>query len=329
MIDFASRVDELVSYLDTAYGIGRQPGDRDAIELLLAVQVDMPDKRPAPKLCIDTDWLSRDCVSAWFAFGGAVEPHALGEMLMRRVRAALDLWRRWEEESEPFVLVDAEWRTQRVWHKINIGYCLDEKFHDCLRVRARSPKSLGVLTADGQADRRAERLRYLTREAVVSAHRAAEMPALVLPDGFAYYCELALKLARPGAAWEWMVNALARSMLMRARLYNKMDTSEEAAWAGRVLAWQVAPWTGSLLRAIAESREQCISKRLLANKQGTWRSHVGHAAGLMDIKKVRAELRRLTAAGVLRETVDGWEGSWRVNASAEHVVALLDGRAFG
>ena len=307
MIDFASRLDELYAFLTAEYGVGATDEERDAIDVLCAASIPIPGAARSPSLIFETDWLSLSCTPAWFAFGGAIVPHAIGQFKRTRIRYASSGISRMTEEADarglPVVFVEPEWRTPRRWTKIRSGSGIDvgQALQDCLHVRVRSPKTLSVLQVDPYgAEARATRLRYLFEQVTKSEMRST-IPKVVIPAHFAYYCEIGLKLiqtqGRDGVAWEWLTNALAGVAVRNAFCYAKQETDgEDWRIASRALAWQVAPWTEGLARAFDRGR---IAPRKLNSPN--WRGAVGDAAGMIELKEVKQEIVRLARAGVLQK----------------------------
>jgi hypothetical protein len=333
MIDFASRLDELYSFLDQSYSVGGDGAttddDRDAIDILCAAMLHVPGAARSPNIILETDWLSRDCTPSWFAFGGAIIPHALGILQSKRVRyASLDI-QDWsiaaDKSGVPVVLVDPEWRIPRKWTKIHsgTGFSIGQTFSECLHVRARAPKTLGILQVDIHgAESRATRLRYLFNQVVKSELRPAIMPGVVIPPHFAYHCEIALKLAqaRDGIAWEWLTNAVAGIAVRNAWLYGRTSVGEDD-WriAGRALAWQVPVWTAGMLARIDDYELPAVTP--LALGRTTWRDYVGPEAGMLEIKQVRSEIVRLSRApvGVLKRGEDSRWHPGRLGAQQEPI----------
>jgi hypothetical protein len=69
--------------------------DRTALEILLSALVPCP-RTPALWLIIETNWYSRRCDNAWFAFGGEWAPYSLGELRsLRHERLGSKLTRGW------------------------------------------------------------------------------------------------------------------------------------------------------------------------------------------------------------------------------------------
>jgi hypothetical protein len=326
MIDWTGRIDELMDFLIREYSLAAAAADRPGVELLLSLSIQLPDGQPAPRVILETDWLTRDCTAAWFAFGGKIVPHAIATLNGMRAAQARILTEKWSAEWRPAVFVDAEWRRPRRWAKCHSGsgYSLSESFQEALRARVRSPKSLSVLSVDSRAaESRAGRLRYLTENIVYSETRGRLSPRVILPADYGYWCELAIRLARPGVGWEWMVNAVASVAVRHAYIYDRQETeAEDWRLAARVLAWQAPAWTTGLLERIAEGS---LTRKGVGKP--AWRGYVGPAAGELESQKdLRAELRRLVTNGVIRASF-GWikgEGTdW------ENTIRLLRGEAFG
>ena len=338
-IDFAARLDDLYSFLNREYSVGAEEADQDAIDVLLAAQMSIPRQAVSPPIIIETDWLSRDCSTAWFAFGGAIIPRAVGILQERRARESAKRLDEWTAESAarglPVVFVDPEWRTPRRWPNVrsgagfNVGRC----FQDCLRVRARSPKSLGILAVDPYgADARAAKLNHLCKQVVACQFRnsVSISPRLVVPKYYAYYCEIALKLCQghpAGASWEWLTNTIARFAVRNAWLYGREETGEaDWALAGRLLAWQVPIWTAGLLRQFAAG--PIANAKLFPSR--AWRSYVGPEAAALELKVVKKEIARLAAAGVLQKIAIGAQvpRGYESKEMREAVGRVLDGKAF-
>ena len=313
MIDFASRLDELYTFLDQSYSVGVADDDRDAIDLLCAASIPIKNHHRSPSIILETDWLSRDCAPAWFAFGGAIIPHSFGCLVNRRVRSAVMDVQSWSDRADSdgvaAVFVDAEWRTPRRWAKIrsDTGIDVGQALTTCLHVRAKSPKSLGILTVDPHgAESRATRLKYLFHQVVKSELRPPAAPGVVIPPHFAYHCEVALKLAQArawgaGVAWEWLTNAAAGVAQRNAYLYGR-ETTNEDDWriAGRALAWQAPVWTTGMLARLDDYTKPVKPESFL--RYSNWRSYVGPEAGMLEMKQVRQEIMRLssTVVGVLK-----------------------------
>ena len=333
VIDFAARLDELYDFLNREYGVGSTDEDRDAIDMIAAASIIIPGARRSSSLILETDWLSLHCRPAWFAFGGAIVPQAIGQFKRTRIRYASSGIKQMTEEADragrPVVFVEPEWRVPRKWTKIRSGsgVSVSEAFQECLHIKVKSPKTLSVLQVDPHgAEARATRLRYLFCQVTESDLRPKQPASVVIPPHFAYYCEVALKLvAARGVAWEWLTNAVAGVAMRNAVLYGRTDTNEDD-WriAGRALAWQVAPWTAGLLAAFEDHWIAPYQLRL-----GGWRERVGPEAGMLELQDVKAEIVRLASAGVLQK-VDGqrFKRGFVDEQTRAAVRRVLAGRAF-
>src|SRR5215831_6044267 len=93
MLDWLRRVDDLAFHLATQYRME----DRTALEILLSALVPCP-RTPALWLVAETNWFSRDCAPAWFAFGGAWRPESLPLLRAMRSRNANSLIATWLNE---------------------------------------------------------------------------------------------------------------------------------------------------------------------------------------------------------------------------------------
>ena len=67
MLDWGSRIDELEHLISREYAVN----DRMAVEVLLAGLINCP-RTASIWTILETNWYSRYCEDAWFAFGGRV-----------------------------------------------------------------------------------------------------------------------------------------------------------------------------------------------------------------------------------------------------------------
>lgn len=334
MIDFEQRIADLMLFLQSEYAL--VPNDRPAVELLLSLIIRLPDGSPAPRVILDTDWLSRDCTGAWFALGGKIVPYSVAKLSGMRAwpaRRQLESWTQDEASAgRPVVFVEPEWRAPRRWIKSQsgTGWSIAESLNDCLRIRVRAPKSLSVLQVDrDQAGARAGKLKYLVSKVVESELRLRSAPKLALPPDYGYWCEIACKVMRKeSGVWEWLVEAVARIAVRNAYVHGRARTeSEDWRLAGRVLGWQAAPWTAGLITRIAQGP---MDNRRLSGRG--WREYVhipgtGGEWGMESAKELRVELRRLAAAGLIRMTPGhGWSAG--AQPDWQNTIKLIAGHAF-
>jgi hypothetical protein len=130
MIDWGARLDDLDHFLATQYRVQ----DRLAVEILLSALIDCP-RTPALWTVLETNYYSRDCRRAWFAFDGSWRPRSLGAIRGNRPRNLHRDLTEWLEDSSSRLLVEPDFeRPQSIRHLAELPFLLGK----CLRIRART-----------------------------------------------------------------------------------------------------------------------------------------------------------------------------------------------
>jgi hypothetical protein len=213
ILDWRDRLDELNFFLNATWQIN----DPEVVAILAAALVSCPGTRP-PWLVLETNWFSRDCSPAWFAFGGLWAPRSLAELRSLRPRQARELIREWLDESaEPRLFIECDFERLPHYARIpEIRFLLARS----LRVRTMMPRSQGALTVDQREQaRRADALRALTRQLAEDRARLRpeDPPAFRQPPNFFYHAELLQRLAPWFPDWNELINALASLAVHQAR----------------------------------------------------------------------------------------------------------------
>jgi len=240
VFDFAARIDELAYFLATHFSMQ----DREALEILLSALLECP-RTPSVWLVLESNWLQRNCESAWFAFGGEWTPRSLAELRSMRSRLANQTIRQWLDDAPQqgrlFVEPDFE-RLPRYQRLFESRFLLARS----LRLRTLLPRSERVLAVDSrEQDRRADSLAALVRHCLEDPIQARppDPPIFRKPPNFAYHAELLQRLAPWYPDWDELLNALASLAVHHAHLFGKSEVDEQD-WKilSRVAADSVPPW---------------------------------------------------------------------------------------
>lgn len=337
MVDFTPRVQAVLDYIRDEYGVG----DPAPVEILLGAMLPVPAYDP-PEIMLETDWYDQDCSGSWFALGGMIVPHATAILRLpgpyRHPMRRMNEWMQADIDADrPQVHVESTWEYPVRWPQ-KPRQVAEAHMQKVLRMRVKHPK---MLKLDGV--NRSGTLAQLVRSTVTSSVRSTHMPHWrKLPDGYAYWCELAHKLVRPfpPVAWEWLAKAIVEVAMRRALLYGR-EYVEQSDWdlAGRVLAWQVPVWVTGVLQHIYTVRDNGrISAATM--RSPAWVQAVGPELHRMALAVdearagavARRELKRLTDIGALRYT-RRWEGrapAWvpPEKDTRARILRLVQGKAF-
>lgn len=318
MFDWSARIDDLAALLAQEYSME----DRAALEVLLSALVPCP-RTPSLWLILETNWYSRVCEAAWFAFGGQWTPHSLAQIRARQpwrpVVAQLTEWLDAPSEERLFVEPDFE-RYPRYDKLPNALFVADRS----LRVRAVSARvahPLRGLDAREQ-ERREDSLSAATRAVLEDriGARSTDPPVFRQPPNFAYHVELVERLAPWFRDWQTLLKNFAALAVRRAYLYGRTETtSEDWAILSRVARDSAPPWIAAALRLIAAGpHKPATIERAMRLFEATRRS--GHGA--------QAELARLRQRGLLHW--DTHRMHWKIaEEHAQGVAEVIEGRAFG
>jgi hypothetical protein len=249
MVDWSGYLDDLHQHLNAVYQID----DAGAVNLLLAALIDVP-RTAGCWMILETDWLSRDCSPAWFAFGGTWSPESLGKIRAMRPRQANQLITQWREEpAVSRLFVEPDWQQLPRARRISEMPSLVAR---SLRVRVKAPRSIGALVLDQrEQDRRADALAELVRRVLEDriGARPVDPPRFVQPANFLYHAELLQRLAPWYPDWSELINALASLAIHHAYLFGRDQTAEEDWTAmGRVAADSVPVWIHAAIRYLDE-----------------------------------------------------------------------------
>lgn len=317
MIDWAARIDELADKLAREYGMP----DRPALDVILSALVDCPGT-PAVWLILETNWYSRYCLDAWFAFGETWIPQSLPRL---RARSP---WRQIEEEiqqwldapSDPHLFIESDYDRYPYFNRLTQGHFL---LHRSLRIRTRTARSgdplrsLDTRTMDRRKDELAAAADLALADRVRS--RAENPPAFRQPTNFLYHLETLQRLAPWYPDWDLFTRSFAALAVRHAHLYNRRETGpEDIRVMARVAADSVPLWITKALRILAAGPAQTRTIEVaMCLEDKTRRS--GHGA--------HSELVRLRRKGAIR--FEGKKMHWKLtDEHRDAIVAILEGRAF-
>lgn len=317
MIDWNSRIDDLMHVLESQHGIT----DRLAVEALLSAMVSCP-RTPAPWLILETNWYARECLGAWFSFGNTWVPSSLA-----RLRSRSASWRATEGQMQQYLdspneerlFVEPEYEK---YPPVNRRAQSQFLLHRSLRLRTRTMRGWGPLGALDQweAERRADALAAATRGVLEDRLRSrpADPPAFRPPENFLYYVEMVQRLSPWYPDWNELVVPFGALAVRHAFLCGRTETGpEDAAAIARVAADSIPPWIANTLRLLYEEPRVIGTLERAMALGGKNREH-----------SPRTELARLRRAGIIE--YNQMKKHWLLAAAhRQGVVDLLEGRAFG
>jgi hypothetical protein len=311
MLDWSERIDDVMDYLRSEWAIE----DRGAVETLLSALINCP-RTPAVWMIIETNWYSRHCLEAWFAFGGWWVPYSLGQIRARQpwreIVAQLQEWL--DSPSDERLLVEPDWERYPYYNRLyNALYILDR----ALRVRTVSRHTTANLVAalDKETEeRRNQGLWERARAALEdrTGARPAAPPRFVEPAHFAYYTELLTRLSPWYRDWQALVQALGCLAVRHAYLYGRTETNaDDLAIVARVIAAGVPPWIKKAVEILGAGPSKSYTLEYGMGLTGeTRRSDRGNTH----------ELARLRRRGLIR--FSSRQMSWSI--AEEHRQGMLD-----
>jgi hypothetical protein len=293
---------------------------------LLASLIECP-RTPAPWIVLESNYYSRQCQLAWFAFGEHWAPRSLGEIRARRphrdINREISAWLT-DEPDIPRLFLEPDFnRRPRTDRLAELPYL----FGRCLRVHSITAPNGATLPVDERADQqRADQLAAYTR-AVLEDRIGARGPSpptfRTQPPDFLYFVELAQHLSGWQRDWGELASLLRTLAVRIAYLHGRPEVSEED-WPAlaRVARDTVPCWIRRGLEHLRTAPDQHSTHLLLARAMrldGEDRESANYA---------RDELRRLHQQGILE-----WapvKKRWRL--APQHAKAVIEtaaGRAFG
>jgi hypothetical protein len=278
MLDWAGRIDCLAHYLAGGFGVN----DREATEVLLSALVACP--RTSALWCvIETNWYSRECLPAWFSFGGLWVPESLPQLRALRPRKANQLICGWLDEPRRgrlFVECDYDGCVPRYRRVFESGFLLAQS----LRLRVLSTPGGATCPVDERdQQQRADRLRALASDVIEdrTGARPPDPPNWKEPPDFLYYTELSQHLGGRQRDWGQLATLLRSLGVRHAHLHGRTEV-DETDWLllARVLRDHIPPWVARAVEYLFAAPDHQAEARTLARVMRLASDHYTQLTGL-------------------------------------------------
>lgn len=294
MNPYPERIDDLHNWLRNRYGVT----DTQAVDVLLASRLPREITLASPPwIMLETDYPSREFSSAWFAFGGAVDPRAMAQVRVERSRVSDLMLREWlatRANNSPLLVVESEWR-KLPGELRGRGTRIERSYRSLqayvIRLRTAYPKSDFALRMNRDADR--IELERLARRVLDCSHRSPPAASMLaawersVPASLLYWCELLQKVNPFLCDWESLTGSLAAVARGVALLYGGERDPDWLA-VDRLLRDNIHDMTAWIMR-------EADSKIAVGRKA----YDLFRASGRASDEPLVAEVRRLNREGVL------------------------------